>query len=43
MSIRKIGIRHFLFFLAIENRQSKFGNSDIRREHAKAFGVPAGA
>ena len=27
MPIRRIDIRHFLFFLAIEIRQSKFGNS----------------
>ena len=27
MPIRKIDIRHFLFFLAIENRQSKFETS----------------
>ena len=31
-----------LLSLAIENRKSKFGNSDISREHAKAFGVPSG-
>jgi hypothetical protein len=43
MANSKIAIRRFVLFLAFEIQKSTFGNSDISREHAKAFGVPAGA